>query len=651
MDIQPVRDPGKRRIAGVAVATAAALSACLMTAVASSQQSAAASGAVLLADNTPNPFQQLINKANPAQTPPIPSMPGSTGPIPPIPGSTGANAPAVSNGPASAPKLASQEQARQLFLKGTVTGEDLKEELEAVKGAAANPKARSELAAVVGQASAQIASAKTHNFLTDLGGRMKELAGDLLRQKATSYSDKVLMDFLTTLTGDDEALRKETITLPSATASKMTLNQQQSVLLMAALVVGTRIAHHVLDAAHKDFIGLETEYAALLSKRQEQAALMADVLDKRRQAKAAKDELTIRHMDADLGKWLSPEDLKFIDSFGPDTSLREFANDLGMQNLAIKFLQHRDPTAYAEYRAQRSGVMGRSRAYLRTTSGVAAFGGFSMAFMQEIVKTAHDKNMYEIFAALPLAGEYIKEAGPLIKLSSDALYTGLVAEPASLKHHYRLVQREKTVDVNDADAVFGALDRSKEAAYFADALFRNETPGFIYHVYLCDPSEAGALIDQTLKQENRRSFAEQYLQMTDGAGFSFADALNDDVRTPTAQKLAEPLLSKDQRVSGDVVAIGEIQKLTATEYTKWKTSALTRLILANSQGVYAQMQLGDTVVRLVPSMATIYAYESYADSCGQTAKRETEGSASTKATKGSAKPKKQMPKPKPGNQS
>jgi hypothetical protein len=105
-------------------------------------------------------------------------------------------------------------------------------------------------------------------------------------------------------------------------------------------------------------------------------------------------------------------------------------------------------------------------------------------------------------------------------------------------------------------------------------------------------------------------------------------------------------------MSGDVVAIGEIQKLTATEYTKWKTSALTRLILANSQGVYAQMQLGDTVVRLVPSMATIYAYESYADSCGQSAKHETEGSASTKAsTKGSAKPKKQIPKPKPGNQS
>jgi len=45
-----------------------------------------------------------------------------------------------------------------------------------------------------------------------------------------------------------------------------------------------------------------------------------------------------------------------------------------------------------------------------------------------------------------------------------------------------------------------------------------------------------------------------------------------------------------------------------------------------------QMQLGDTVVRLVPSMATILRLPSrMPTACGQTAKHETEGSASTKA--------------------
>jgi hypothetical protein len=201
--------------------------------------------------------------------------------------------------------------------------------------------------------------------------------------------------------------------------------------------------------------------------------------------------------------------------------------------------------------------------------------------------------------------------------------------------------------VNDAEAVFSALDRSKEAGYFSDALFRNETPGFIYHVYLCDHSEAGALIDHTVKQENRKSFAEQYLQLPDGNGFSFAAALNDDVKTPTAQKLAETLLSRDHRINAEAVAIGEVQRQTASSYAKWKTTELTRLILANSRGVYAQMQLGDTVIRLIPSMATIYAYETYADSCGETARHETEGPGSKK---GPVKSNKQPLKPKTGTQ-
>ena len=60
---------------------------------------------------------------------------------------------------------------------------------------------------------------------------------------------------------------------------------------------------------------------------------------------------------------------------------------------------------------------------------------------------------------------------------------------------------------------------------------------------------------------------------------------------------------------------------------------MTRLILANGQGTYAQMQLGNTLIRLVPSMSTIYAYEDYADSCAKAANR------------GPAKPGKQSDKP------
>jgi hypothetical protein len=594
------------------------------------------------ADNPPTPPAPPI--------PPIPSIPG----LPPwakppatagkpAAGSTGAPALGGAARGTNPPTGSTPSQAQKLFLKGTVTGEDLKLELLAVKAAAVNDQAKAALAGVIGPASTQLASQTTHNFFTDLGGKIKDFAGDLLHQKAGSYSGKVLNDFMTTLTGDDSALRKETITLPSG--AKMIASQQQSILIMAALVVGTRIAHHMLEAAQKEFSDLEGEYTALLSKRQEQAALMAGVLDKRRQAIAAHDESAVQQVDSDLGQWSSPDDLKFVDSFGSDTSLQQDDNDLGMQNLSMKFMEHRDPKGYAEYRAEEKGLIGRSRAYLRATTGVAAFGVFSFAFMQEIVKTAKDKNMNQIMAALPFAGDYLKEAVPLIKLSSDALVTGLITEPGSLKHHYRLIQRDKSVDLKDADAVFGALNRSKDAIHFSDALFRNETPGLIYHVYLCDPSAAGELIDHAVTPALRKSFAEEYLKSSDGAGFSFAAALNDDVKSPTGQRLAETLLSKDQRINPQVAAIGEVQRQTVSSYSKWNTTELTRLILANSQDAHAQIQVGDSVIRLIPSMATIYAYDSYAESCGRAAQRGAESPGARAPRKRSAKPKQQTPKP------
>jgi hypothetical protein len=545
----------------------------------------------------------------------------------------GAPAPAAANN-ATSPLLPTQDQAQQLFAKGTVNGEDLKQELLVIKAAAANPAAQSALAAIIGPASTQMASGTTHSFFTDLGGKIKEFAGDLLQKKTVSYSDKVLNDFLTALTADDDALRKETITLPSG--ANLTLSQQQSVLIMASLLVGTRIAHHIVDSAHRDFAGLEGEYAALLNKRQEQAALLTRDLDKRRQAPAA-----------DLG--LSPADLQFVDAFGPDTPLQQVDDDLGMQNLGLQYMQHRDPGGYGQFREQQKGLIGRSRAYLKVTAGVAAFGAFSVAFVKEIVKTAQDKNMSQIFAALPFAGDYIKEAVPLIKLSADTLALGLSTEPNSLKHHYRLIQHQKTLDVKDAAAVFDALNRSKDSIYFSEALFRNESPGYLYHIYLCDPGAAGAMIDHAVTPASRKSFAEQFLRVPDGSAFSFADALNDGARTPAGQPLAESLLSRDYRIGAEAAAIGEIQRQTVSAYAKWNTTELTQLIIANAQGVYTQLSVGDTLIRVIPSMATIYTYDSYADGC-HAAKRDTapdtKAGPDTKASPDTKAPKKKPVKPK-----
>jgi len=532
------------------------------------------------------------------------------------------------------PALRPEESVKRLIAKGTVTGSDLLEELRDLRLAASDRKARLALAGTVGSASATAMDQKNH-LLMDTEGKVLDLFMTALKEQIATASYAAATQFIETLAGDANVLDKETIELPKS-AANMKLPQQQSLLTMAALVIAARVTHRGLDAAQKDFKSIESEFEALLDRRQKTAALMADVLDRRRKAKAAKDEAEVRHMEADLGQWLSPADLAFIDSFGEDRPLRDFSNDLGMQNLALQFLRHSDPKAYADFRTQTDGLVARSRAYLRTMTGIAAFGGFVALFTQDVVNATRDKDPGETLTVMPFAFQFAREAGPLVKLSVQTLYTGVVIEPSRFSHNYRLVRGAKIEELRHAKNVFEAINTAGQGSTFADALFRNGAPGFIYHVYLCDPVEAGHLIDKAVPGKSREQFAESYLHATDSSGFLFANALADEPGAH-AVKLAEPLLSRDQRVRAEAVPLGEVQKLIAANYTEWDDSQLMRVVLSNSEGSYAQMQVGDTLVRLIPSMATVYAYESYADSC----RRAAAGPPKTdvKSKKSTAKPK------------
>jgi hypothetical protein len=584
------------------------------------------------ADGTqPNAVQSFFQKLNPNKS----ASTNGTTPAAVI------AAPPMPAGPA--PYVRPQDSVKRLIAQGTVTGADLIEELKELRLATGDSKARLAVAGALGASSASQLAAKNHT-LADAQGKVVDLFMKTLHEQVATYSYAALTEFMTTLTGDTEVLRKESIELPKAAAS-MTLPQQQSVLTMAALVIAARITHRGLDAAQKDFKDIESGFEKLLDRRQKTAALMADVLDRRRKAKAAKDEAEVRHMEADLGKWLSPTDLAFIDSFGEDRPLRDFSNDLGMQNLALQFLRHSDPQSYADFRTETDGLVGRSRAYLRTVTGIAAFGGFVALFTQDVANTTRDKDMGETLTVLPFAFQFAKESFPLVKLSMETLFTGVVLEPSRFSHNYRLARGAQITELRHAKNVFEALDTSGEGKVFADALFRNGAPGFIYHVYLCDPAEAGHLIDKALPGKTRQDFAENYLHAADSGGFLFANALS-EAPAAHAAKLAESLLSRDQRVRAESVPLGEVQKMTTANYAQWDDSQFMRVVLSNSEGSYAQMQLGDALVRLIPSMATVYAYEAYADSCRRAAAGPPKPAVKSDAK---AKSKKSVTKSKPGS--
>jgi len=528
----------------------------------------------------------------------------------------------------------------QLFAKKTVTGEDLKQELNAMKTA----ESRAALAQSVSEVTAEAAGESKPGFMSripgvnrlpgSVTGKLQGLAGDMVNQ-TVGFSDKSLDDFFNTLTGDSAALRNETIELPDSAG--MTAEHQRSVLNMAALLVATRIGGKMMKAGQDQFANLETDYTKLLERRQKTAELMADVLDRRRQILAAGDEAKARGMEQDLKKWLTPEDIKFIDSFGTDRSLREFAGDLGMQNLAIKFLRHSDPKAYAEYKTERDGLIGRTGAYVRSMTGVSAFGAFSTLFVREVTKTVKTKNMHQILTAMPFSYQFMTEVKPLVELSAKTLYTGIVVEPSKAQNQYRLVQAAQESDHQHAKEVFKVLATAGEDTRMADALFRDGSPGFVSRVYQCDSAAAGLLLDKAVSEAERRKFAESYLGMNGaamgGKPFLFSNALLDGQTTPSGAKLAEPLLNKDQRNIAEAVQIGNVQRLTAANFDEWNDAQLTRLVLANAEGPYAQMQLGTVLIRLVPSMSTVYAYESYVDSCGRTANGATPARPKKKSAK------------------
>jgi hypothetical protein len=570
------------------------------------------------------PVPDFLKNALPKSAPPPTPSASPTAPTAPLPTAAQLLPPSggASSSDAADPQAAGDlpqmpANASQLFHQKSATGEELLFVLEALNNAARHRNSRNFLlraSPVTPNTSSGIMQSLAEQGWTTLMSSYSNLAEN------KSYSDKGLHHFLDTVLQNKEGLKSHRVDLP-AQGETLTSTQQERLLILGAMVVGTRIANETLKQAHETFQIISTQYEQLLDHRQKAAALLAGVMDRRRQALAAKNELEARK----ISNGLSDDDLKFIDSFGSQVTVETFSQDVGLQNLALSYLRKTDPAGYADYVAQTKQFVSSSKAYLQTIGGVSAFGGFSALVVKQLLDMAHAKDYTGGMAALTLIRDFAKEAQPLIKNSGDALYDGLVTAPKNARRMYRIEHAGTLTDADHAPQVFQALASAGDKHYLDDAIFRDGTPGFVSHVYQCDAEHAGDLIDTAVPMAQRKQFAQSYLNWNMDGGFSFADALYDDSGSPSSKHLAEPLLNRDQRKRADAVAIGEIQVQTVTKDDSWNDIQLMRMILANSEGTRAQMQLGGSIVRLVPSMATIYAYESYTDTCIRTAGADSDG--------------------------
>lgn len=441
----------------------------------------------------------------------------------------------------------------------------------------------------------------------DLQAEMKRQALRGLEDMAKPYLASIgfgaLDNHMKGMIDDPRMLAAETVTLPSPKG--MTQAQMQRAVNMAAMLVATRVTGKVLRKAKDDFASVEAEYSQLIERREKAAEVLFGVL------------VPAAGQSPELAGLFSSDDLRYLRSVR-SMSVKDFSNDLGAQNLALRYLRKTDPTAWADYKGRSDGLLGSTRGYIRTAAGVTAFAALVASFGKETVAAFRSKDGGDILVAAPLIYAFASEALPVLKTSWDAGAAGIVELPMKATRRFRVVDGAASVDVSSASDVFKAMKQGKAEQEFKDALFRTGTDGLLYKVYRCDKSEAGRMLDVAVSGTEREKFAAKYVP-GNIAHFSFQNAFNAPADNLRERELADELLRLDHRQRSTTPAFGIVQRVAVEGAAKWNSDQLLRLILANREGAAAQatLQLGGVTVRPVPNMASVYAYESLVNQCSQ----------------------------------
>jgi hypothetical protein len=219
---------------------------------------------------------------------------------------------------------------------------------------------------------------------------------------------------------------------------------------------------------------------------------------------------------------------------------------------------------------------------------------------------------------MPFAYEFVKEVPPLLAASWAVGAAGVVEIPMKASRRFRLVDGATTEEFRNAGDLFAAVKKRNAEPLLTESLFRTGADGLLYKLYRCDKSEVGRMLDTAVPVNEREKFATDFA-LTDTARFSFANSFNAPQPTAREQELGDELLRKDHRERSESRALGEAQRAATRGYGKWNNDQVLRLILANREGAaaLATLQLGDVLVRPVPNMQSVYAYESLVDECAK----------------------------------
>ena len=489
-----------------------------------------------------------------------------------------------------------------LFAKGTVNGSELVTELIALRTLMSSQRSAAAVGALLGAADA--GGGGGFDPMAEVLQLAMKAAEEAVKPYVASIGFNALDLHLRTITEDPQLLASETIKLPSSKG--LSHAQAQRVINMAAIVVATRVTGRVLRQAQADFANVEGDYTRLIERREATAKLLYDIL-----LKGAGGGAEIEGLYGD-------EDLRYLQQNVGRMPVKDFANDLGAQNLALRYLRRSDPAAWTEYKSRSDGALSSTKGYIRSTAGVTAFAALLATFGHETMGAVRKKKGAEILLALPFAWEFVKEVPPLLKVSWQVGAAGIVELPMKASRRFRVGEGESAEELKGAAEVFAALKKRNAEPLLSESLFRTGADGLLYKLYRCDKSEVGRMLDVAVPMAEREKFASEHA-LRDVARFSFANAFNAPAASVREQELGDELLRKDHRERSESPALGEVQRAATRGYAHWNNDQLLRLILANREGEAAQatLQLGEVRVRPIPSMQSVYAYESLVDECSK----------------------------------
>ena len=516
-----------------------------------------------------------------------------------------------------------------LYTKGTVSGADLFETLKAIKLEARAKRSAASWAAANAafeQGAAQVAAGGMPNLNSLAGDLAFKLVEEQMKTMVATVSMQALDGFLQVLLDDTAGLAAETIALPAGAG--MTEVQGKRIVNMAAMIVAARLTEKMLDKANKDLSTLQTDYKGLIEQREKASNVLFALIDQRRNAQRNRDDAALASAEGTLKSALSPAEITFIDNQLLNMKAGDFAKDMAAQNFALKVLQRTQPDVFAQYRVKADDVVVRTNSYVKTVTGVAAFGGLLLTFSKQMVELGREKNMPNLLQAMPLGIDFVRAAVPAAKLSVETALNGFVLQPASgfggffggKPKAFVMINGDKREEFSNASEVFAALDKQGANDLFTGALFRNDTPGWLSGIYECDAAETGRMLDSAVPGDQRDAFAKTYLNQADASGFSFMNTLTLPAATPRERRLAQELLQRDHRRSTNDAtnALATVQGTVAEKYTSWGNPQLLRLVFANRDGARAAeatVEVGQIAIRPIPSADSVYAYESHTDAC------------------------------------